>query len=75
MRRFTFSEPGLSKLTTEETFEAIVDAVLVLSRLAMDHPTIVEADINPLTLGPNGAVAVDALIVVEDPERLGASSD
>jgi len=48
---------------------------LVLSRLAMDHPTIVEADINPLILGPNGAVAVDALIVVEDPEQWGASSD
>ena len=67
--------PGLSKLTTEETFDAIVYTVLVLSRLAMDHPTIVEADINPLILGPNGAVAVDALIVVEDPEQWGASSD
>ena len=67
--------PGLSKLTTEETFDAIVYTVLVLSRLAMDHPTIVEADINPLILGPNGAVAVDALIVVEDPEQWSASSD
>jgi len=67
--RLVRKAPGLSKLTTEETFDAIVYTVLVLSRLAMDHPTIVEADINPLILGPNGAVAVDALVVVEDPER------
>ena len=39
--------------------------VLVLSRLAIDHPSIIEADINPLILGPNGAVAVDALVVCE----------
>jgi hypothetical protein len=30
----------------------------------------VEADINPLILGPNGAIAVDALVVVEDPDRV-----
>jgi acetyltransferase len=67
--RLVRKAPGLAKLTTEETFDAIVYTVLVLSRLAMDHPTIVEADINPLILGPNGAIAVDALVVVEDPDR------
>jgi len=41
--------------------------VLVLSRLAIDHPSIIEADINPLILGRNGAVAVDALVVCEQP--------
>jgi len=68
--RLVRKAPGLAKLTTEETFDAIVYTVLVLSRLAMDHPTIVEADINPLILGPNGAIAVDALVVVEDPDRV-----
>jgi acetyltransferase len=63
--RLVRKAPGLSKLTNDETFDAIVYTVLVLSRLAVDHPSIVEADINPLILGPNGAVAVDALVVCE----------
>lgn len=57
--------PGIAKLTTEETFDAIVYTVLVLSRIAVDHPSIIEADINPLILAKNGAVAVDALVVCE----------
>nr|MCH9677487.1 acetate--CoA ligase family protein [Actinomycetes bacterium] len=36
-----------------------------LSRIAVDHPSIIEADINPLILAKNGAVAVDALVVCE----------
>ena len=63
--RLVRKAPGLAKLTNEETFDAIVYTVLVLSRLAVDHPGILEADINPLILGPNGAVAVDALVVCE----------
>ena len=63
--RLVRKAPGLAKLTNEETFDAIVYTVLVLSRIAVDHPSIVEADINPLILGPNGAVAVDALVVCE----------
>jgi acetyltransferase len=67
--RLVRKSPGLAKLTTEETFDAIVYTVLVLSRLAIDHPSIVEADINPLILGRNGAVAVDALVVCEQPSE------
>jgi hypothetical protein len=33
--------------------------------MAHDHPEIVEVDVNPLILGPDGAVAVDALVVVD----------
>ena len=65
--RLVRKAPGIAKLTTEETFDAIVYTVLVLSRLAIDHPSIIEADINPLILGRNGAVAVDALVVCEQP--------
>jgi acetyltransferase len=36
-----------------------------LARIALDHPEIVEVDVNPLILGPDGAVAVDALVVVD----------
>jgi acetyltransferase len=43
--------------------EAIVDALLRVSRLVTDHrDEIAELDINPLRVFPNGAKAVDALI-------------
>ena len=45
--------------------EAVIRSLLGLSDLAMEHPEIVEADINPLIIGPNGAVtAVDALLIL-----------
>jgi len=43
--------------------EAIVDAILRVSRLVTDHrEDIAELDINPLVVFPKGAKAVDALI-------------
>jgi acetate---CoA ligase (ADP-forming) len=49
----------------EGDLEAVVDAVLVLQRFALDHiDRLEELDINPLIVRPRGqgAVAVDALI-------------
>ena len=44
--------------------DAIVDAIEALSRLALDLGDAIEAlDLNPLICGPNGAVAVDALLI------------
>jgi acetyltransferase len=44
--------------------EAVVDAALRLSALAADLGDLIAAvDINPLMALPNGAVAVDALII------------
>jgi len=44
--------------------DAIVDALVALSRLAIDFEGLVEeVDVNPLIVGPDGCVAVDALIV------------
>jgi acetyltransferase len=44
--------------------EAIYDVILRMSQLAMDFPEIKEAEINPLTAFSQGAVAMDALIIV-----------
>lgn len=42
----------------------LVRTLVGLSRLAMEQPGIVEADINPLLIGPDGRVtAVDALLI------------
>ena len=44
--------------------DAIVDVVMKVQRLALDlSDTVAELDINPLVVGPSGAVALDALVV------------
>jgi acyl-CoA synthetase (NDP forming) len=44
--------------------EAVVDCLLRLSQLLQDFPTIAEVDINPLIVLENGALAVDARMVL-----------
>ncbi len=44
---------------------ALVRLIVGLSTLAADRPDIVEIDLNPVLAGPDGAIAVDALVVVE----------
>lgn len=48
--------------------EGIQDALLRLSQMAIDFPEIIEADINPLLVCPEGqgTVAVDARITVQE---------
>lgn len=46
---------------------AIIETVLAVDRLLMQRPDIAELDINPLIVGPHGAVAVDARIVEAAP--------
>ncbi|MBN1842961.1 MAG: acetate--CoA ligase family protein [Deltaproteobacteria bacterium] len=48
--------------------EGIRDALVRLSQMAMDFPEIVEADINPLLVCPEGqgVVAVDARITIQE---------
>ena len=51
-------EPAVNK-------EALIRVLIGLSRLGMEHPDIMEVDINPLLVTPEGEVtAVDALVVI-----------
>ena len=43
--------------------DAVVKVVLCLTDLVIDHPDVVEVEVNPLIAGPDGAVAADALII------------
>jgi hypothetical protein len=41
--------------------------LVALGRLGVDRPDVLELDLNPVIASPSGAVAVDALVVVEAP--------
>ena len=43
---------------------AVQDVLVALSRLAQERPDVMEVDINPLRVTSDGAVALDALVVV-----------
>ncbi|MFJ9316915.1 acetate--CoA ligase family protein [Pimelobacter simplex] len=45
---------------------AAARVVAAVSRLLADDPDLVECEINPLRVGPEGAVAVDALVLAAD---------
>ncbi len=45
--------------------DAVADLIVALSRLASERSDIVEVDLNPVIATPAGAVAVDALVVLE----------
>jgi acyl-CoA synthetase (NDP forming) len=45
--------------------EAVIDALLALSLLMVDHPEIQEIDVNPLAVLKRGVLALDARIVVK----------
>ena len=57
--------PGLAAVAGPATCETLAEALVALGRLALDHPEVAEVDINPVILGADGAVAVDALVVVD----------
>jgi acyl-CoA synthetase (NDP forming) len=57
--------PGLALIAAPEAREALAATLVALARLAVDHPEVVEVDVNPLILSADGATAVDALVIVD----------
>jgi hypothetical protein len=52
--------------------DAVADAIVNLSTLAVDlGPSLAALDVNPLIAGPDGCVAVDALVIAGDAEAAG----
>jgi acyl-CoA synthetase (NDP forming) len=53
-----------------EIDRAILATVITgVGKLALDHPEITEIDINPLIVFDGKPIAVDALVVMEEPEQ------
>ncbi len=57
--------PGLAAVASPAARQTLAATLVALGRLALDHPEVAEVDVNPLILGADGAVAVDALVVVD----------
>ncbi len=45
--------------------DALAELVAAVARFLVDNPDVVVVDLNPVIAGPDGAVAVDALIVAD----------
>jgi acetyltransferase len=54
----------------EKDIEKLIEVIIRLSYLAADYPEITELDINPLLVGTNDVIALDARIVI-DKELVG----
>jgi hypothetical protein len=54
---------------------ALVEVLMKVQRLALDLAgSVSELDINPLVVGPAGAVALDALVVCSTPHEIARSA-
>jgi acetate---CoA ligase (ADP-forming) len=62
-RALVSEAPGLE--ASDAAREALAATLVALGRIAVDHSEISAVDVNPLILSADGAVAVDALVVVE----------
>lgn len=58
------SAPWIAGVATGAVLGQLVDALLALSLLSVEHEEIEAVDINPFVLGRDAIVAVDALVVV-----------
>lgn len=63
-QRLVAEAPGLAAVASEAALDDLARTLVALGELALHHPEIAEIDVNPLILGPEGATAVDALVVV-----------
>lgn len=69
-RELVGEAPGLGPLTSEPAREELARSLVALGHLAVEHPEIAACDVNPLVLDADGAVAVDALVVVSSEQEL-----
>jgi acyl-CoA synthetase (NDP forming) len=64
-RRMVADASVISRIASPAAIDAVAGVLLALGRIAMDHPQVTAVDINPLVLDDHGAMAVDALVIVE----------
>jgi acetyltransferase len=52
-----------------DSADGVARTLVALGKIAIAHPEIESIDVNPLIVGPTGAIAVDALVVVSGPVK------
>jgi hypothetical protein len=70
-RELVASLPVIERLLGDMP-DHLIEAIVAVSRLAAEHPEISEIDVNPLLVSPERAVALDCLIVLDNPEERAA---
>jgi hypothetical protein len=71
-RELVASLPVIERLLGGDVPDHLIEAIVAVSRLAAEHPEISEIDVNPLLVSPERAVALDCLIVLDNPEERAA---
>jgi succinyl-CoA synthetase beta subunit len=71
-RELVASLPVIERMLGGEVPNHLIEAIVAVSRLAAEHPEISEIDVNPLLVSPERAVALDCLIVLDNPEERAA---
>jgi acetyltransferase len=54
--------------------DALAGALVSVSRLMLEHPEVVELDINPVLADADGVIALDARVRLDDPARRAQSA-
>jgi acetyltransferase len=68
-RRLIGEATLISRIASPAACDAIAQVMVALGRLAVDHPEIAAVDVNPLIVTDRGAIAVDALVIVDGAAR------
>jgi acetyltransferase len=63
-RSLVDESPGLARVASDAALETLAETLVGIGRLAVDHPEVDAVDVNPLILSAEGAIAVDALVIV-----------
>jgi hypothetical protein len=71
-RELVSSLPVIERLLGSVVPDHLIEAIVAVSRLAAEHPEISEIDVNPLLVSPERTVALDCLIVLDNPEERAA---
>ncbi len=64
-RRLVADTVVIARVASPAAADVIAHVLVALGRLAVDHPEVGAVDVNPLVVDGAGAIAVDALVVVE----------
>lgn len=64
----TIAKAMIAEAELDDAHGVLATTLVTLSRIAHEHPEIVEIDVNPMIVHAGGTIAVDALVVIIEDE-------